>query len=297
MIDLNLLRVADALYRHGNLSRAGRELGVSQSAMSHALSRLRAHYGDPLFIRVSRGVEPTRFCRSLAEEIAALVAGADAVSRRREAFEPALAEGRVVIATTEYVEIVAGAKLIASLRKEAPKLVVSFRPLAGALPKAELDSGSSDLAIAGYFKDLPPGLYEQKLFEDRFSVAVRRGHPLCKGRLTAERYFEAEHALITIEGDFRDPLRREVNGRMLARRIVYGSASFAALAWVLGASDLVLTAPTRLLEAYAKHFPITLMPCPIETRLLAMRMVWHARTHSDPLRRWLRQRIASACSP
>jgi DNA-binding transcriptional LysR family regulator len=205
--DLNLLRVASALFRHGNVSRAGKELGLSQSAVSHALGRLRDQFKDPMFVRVSKGVAPTEFARGVRKELIEVVERAEALSRRQLRFDPKEATGRISIATTDYFESTVMTKLFAVLAKQAPQLQISLRPTYGELPKRELESGQIDLAIAGFYVDLPEGFYQTKLFGDSFSSAVRAGHPLAKQQaLSIENFFSAKHALITLQGDFREKL-------------------------------------------------------------------------------------------
>jgi DNA-binding transcriptional LysR family regulator len=295
-VDLNLLVIADALYRHRNVSRAATELGLSQSAVSHALARLRKDFDDPLFVRTAKGVLPTEFARSIQADLVELVQRADRLLNRRAAFDPAVARGRIVFSTTDYVEVVLMPKLLKTLAREAPGLQVSIRPTGGELPKRGLEEGSVDLAIAGFYENLPEGFYQAKLFSDTFSSATRKGHPIVRDRLGIDDFFALEHALITLSGDFKDKITTLVGKKRRERRIVYGSYSFTGLAWVLAEADFVLTAPTLLIEAYAQHFPIKAWKCPIDVGSIDLQMVWHEQTHRDPLRVWLRARIKDVCA-
>lgn len=281
-LDLNLVFVAEALYRHLNVSRAARDLGVTQSAVSHALAKLRAHFGDPLFARVSRGVQATEMARALRSDIEDLAEKGRKLARRPGAFDPARLRGRFTIGTTDYVEILLVPRLLARLRREAPGLQLSVRPTGSALPKAELEGGAFDVACAGFYRQLPAGFFQQKLFSDDFAVGCRKGHPLARAPLTKERFLAAEHALITLEGDFK------ASGN---RRLVYGSYSFTGMAWTLASSDLLLTAPRRLLEAYREQFPIRVLENPIARPEVEIRMIWHALTHHDPAKKWLRSLV------
>lgn len=287
MIDLNLLSVAESLFRHRNVSKTARELGLSQPAISHALSKLRDHYQDPLFVRISRGVAPTPFALSIQSDILRFVEKARDLSRRQERFDPTTAKGRVVISSTDYFEAVCMPKFIASMQKLAPGLQISLRPTAGELPKAELEGGNIDIALAGFYQKMPEGFYRSTAFEDEFSIAMRRGHPLAKRRLTETEYLNAQHAHIAITGDFKDDL-----GRVL----YYGSYSFTGPAWVVAESDLILTAPTRLLSEYARYFPIVVQPCPVQIDSIRVHMVWHEMTHQDPMKKWVREKLKQISS-
>ena len=293
-MDLNLLVVAAALYKERNVSRAAQDLGLSQSAVSHALARLRDHFDDPMFVRTSKGIAPTEFARGIQDEVMDLVQKTELLINRQKKFDPREARGRITLATTDYFEAVVMPKLQPILAQEAPHLQISLRPTVGDLPKRDLEEGKVDCAIAGFYEDLPEGFYKTRLFSDSFSSATRKGHPKIKSKLTTEEFYSATHALITLQGDFRDQLpEKAVNAKAAKakklREIVYGSYSFTGLAWTLQNSDMILTAPTLLLKQYERFFPINVWPCPVPLEKLEVQMIWHAQTHADPLRSWFRE--------
>lgn len=291
-LDLNLLNVAAALFRHRNVSKAAAELGLSQSAVSHALARLREQFKDPLFVRTAKGMAPTDYAAGIESEIGEILRRAERLITRRENFDPRVATGRITIATTDYFEIVVMPRLQEILAREAPLLQVSLRPTKGELPKRELEEGQIDFAVAGFYRDLPEGFYQVKLFSDPFVCAAGKGHPLFTSkRLSEDEYFRARHALITLQGDFREKASR---GR--ERQIVYGSYSFTGMAWVLQEAPVLLTAPQKLVDRYAAFFPLRVWPCPTERPPIDVRMLWHERTQADPLRVWLRKRLREVCA-
>jgi DNA-binding transcriptional LysR family regulator len=287
-LDLNLVFVAESLFRHQNVSRAARELGVTQSSVSHSLAKLREHFGDPLFVRVARGVAPTERAKALRASLEEVAEKGRALSAEREAPDLRSAVGRFTLAATDYVEVLLMPRLLPRLRREAPGIQLSLRPTGGELPKAELESGAVDVACAGFYRHVPEGFLQTKLFEDDFAVGCRAAHPLAKGRLTRARLLGADHALITLQGDLKPS--SAARGRP-GPRIVYGSYSFTGMAWALAGSDLLLTAPRRLLEAYRAHFPIVILESPLPRRKLELRMVWHGLTHRDPIKSLVRSLI------
>ncbi len=244
-----------------------------------------------MFVRGARGVVSTDFAESVREEILELERRSVALFARREAFDPARATGRVTFAGTDYLEAVAMPLLWPELAREAPGLQLSLRSTSGDLPKRELQEGLIDLAIAGFYSSVPEGFFQTKLFSDSFAVAGRSDHPALKTPPAEERYFSLNHALITLQGDLRDDVGSGKGAKRKLRRIVYGSFSFTGMAWMLDRTDLVLTAPSLLLRRYAEHFKLRVQPCPIDLGRIDVRMVWHARTHRDPLRAWVRERI------
>lgn len=283
-LDLNLVYVAESLFRHHNVSRAAKELGVTQSAVSHALNRLREHFDDPLFVRVAKGVAPTEAAKALRPALEDVAERGRELSRRSHAVDMARARGRFTIATTDYVEVLLVPALLERLRREAPGIQISLRPTGGELPKAELEAGAVDVACAGFYRDLPEGFFQTRLFDDELAVGVRKGHPLAKGPLTLERFRAADQALITLQGDFKGAR---------GGSIVYGSYSFTGMAWTIARTDLVLHAPRRLLEHYREYFPIQVLDSPAP-RTIELRMTWHALTHRDPVKRWLRAAVVEA---
>jgi len=289
-IDLNLLVVLHALFRHRNVSQAAIELGLSQSAVSHALSRLRIVFGDPLFVRISRGIAPTEFAKNIKPEIESWMSQTQMLTNRQSAFDPKTANGRITISSTDYFEVVVMPKLQKVISKEAPNLQISLRPTGSELPKRDLEEGRIDVAISGFYQNLPEGFFQSKFFSDDFSVAASK-NLFSDVKLSREQYFSSRHALITLQGDFKDKGEHHINGIRINRKLVYGSYSFTGLAWLISETDLIVTAPTKLLEAYKKYFPIRLYPCPIELKKIEVRMIWHEQTHQEPLRMWFRNKL------
>lgn len=285
-VDTNLFFIAESLYRTLNVSKTAKELGLSQSAVSHALAKLRLHFNDELFVRVSKGMAPTDMAKNLRPSIEAFAQQAFTLSQAHEKFDPKKVNARISIATTDLVEVSLMPSLLKRLKKEAPGLQISLRPTGGELPKSELESGVYDLAIAGFYKNLPEGFYQTKIWEGGFSVGLRKDHALASKQMTSKQFYEADHGLITLQGDFKD-------SRKPARNFRYGSYSFTGIAWTLAESDLILTAPTILLERFAKYFPIKIQKCPMEMPKIEIRMIWHGLTHKDPLRLWLREVLKS----
>ena len=288
-LDLNLLKIAASLYKSRNVSKSAAELRMTQSAVSHALARLRDQLQDPLFVRTSKGVAPTDYARKVETEILDIVHRVELLLSQKEEFDPATTKSRIVISSTDYFEVTVLAKLQKVLSREAPHLQISLRPTVGTLPKRELEEGSVDLAIAGFYRDLPESFYQSKLFVDQFSCAIGKEHPLYGSKsMSMAEFKKCRHALITLQGDFRDPTGR-------GREFVYGTYSFTGMAWILQSAEVVLTAPNRLLAAYQEFFPIRVWPSPLEHKPIDIRMVWHAQTHEDPLRLWIRNKIKEIC--
>lgn len=289
--DLNLLLIAESLYRTLNVSKTAKELHMSQSAVSHALGKLRDHFQDQMFVRVAKGVRPTESAKQMRGDVEDIVTRAKLLSSSHKKPNPTSFRGRVSIATTDYAEVILMPGLLKRLKSEAPHLQISIHPTGGELPKSQLENGLYDLAIAGFYQNLPEGFYQTRVLEDSFSTAYRKGHSSIKEEIGARQYYELDHALITLQGDFKDRVSRTKKGEKLTRKIILGSYSFTGLAWTLAESDLILTAPTLLLEKYKTHFPIHVQKCPVDIPNIHLKMVWHGLTHQDPTKIWIRNLI------
>ncbi|MEK6579403.1 MAG: LysR family transcriptional regulator, partial [Bdellovibrionota bacterium] len=293
-LDLNLLLVAGALYRHKNVSRAALDLGLSQSAVSHALARLRVQFENPLFVRTSRGVSPTALARRMQNDILDLIHRAEQLGSHRTEFDPSKASDRITITSTDYFEAIVVPRLLAEIHRAAPNLTVSIRPTLGDIPKGDLETGKVDLAVAGFYSKLPEGFYQAHLASDTFQVAAAKRNSKYGAKLSIEEYFSANHALITLQGDFHDDIKHRVGSKHLKRQIIYGSYSFTGMAWVLQESNMLLTAPSLLLKQYQRYFPLRVWDGPIDLGKIDIKMIWHSQTHEDPLRKWFRAKLKAA---
>ncbi len=293
--DLNLLKIFDALLAERSVTKAAKRLRMTQPALSHALQRLREALGDEVFVRVPRGVEPTPRALALAPVVAEALARLQAVFAAPEAFDPATARGTLVFATTEYFEQLFLPAVVAAIAAAAPHVTIRTVSTAGILPKDALERGDYDVAAAGFFGDLPEGFYRKRLFDDGFACAVRKGHPALRQGLSLAVYLALGHVLISPHGDLFGTVDRALAARGETRRLVAGVASFLTPGWIVARTDLIVTAPRRLCQSFATYLPVELHEPPLALGGIAVMMVWHQRTHADPLRQWVRGLIEQAC--
>ncbi|WP_162519769.1 LysR family transcriptional regulator, partial [Aeromonas hydrophila] len=203
--DLNLLITLDALLDEGSVAGAARRLGLSPSAMSRALARLRETTGDPLLVRAGRGLVPTPRALLLREQVGRLVQEAEEVLRPRLEVDPARLERTFTLRASEGLVELFGAALLSRLAAEAPGVRLHFL----AKPDKEsgpLRSGELDFETGVISATTAPELRTQALFQDHFVAVVRPGHPLCDGPLTASRYAEARHVLVSRRGQPHSPV-------------------------------------------------------------------------------------------
>jgi len=290
--DLNLLWVFHVVYQERNASRAAIRLTLSQPALSHKLGKLRHELGDPLFVRAPRGLTPTPRAHELAPQVQRLVADIEAFYQRSEGIDFLQRSERLHLFSTDYMEQTLLPGLLPRLRSQAPGVVLITHNTRGLLPREELEKGSCDLAIAGFFADLPDTLRQQLLLSEDFVVLASRHNDRVAGRCGLDEYLACDHLLTTLTGDLNGLVDRALDARGLHRRVAAGLSSFLAPTRLLRGSNLLLTCLRSVAEEAAERDPdLQIHPLPLELARVDVMQIWHERTEADPLRRWLRQQI------
>lgn len=290
--DLNLLLFFHVLYQERNASMAAVRMSLSQPAMSHKLSKLRHEFGDPLFVRAPRGLAPTPRAHQIALQVQKLVEDIETFYDQCEGRDFLARAERIHIYTTDYMEQIMMPGLLPIVRQEAPNLVLITHNTRGVLPREELEKGTCDLAIAGFYDQLPDTFHQQRLLSEDFVVLAAAGHHLLQEGLDLNTYLACEHVLTTLTGDLNGVVDRYLQRQGLARNVVAGLSSFLAPSRLIRGSDLLLTCLRSVGEEAVTRDPeLRLYPLPLELPRVDMMQIWHERTHNDRLRRWLRLTI------
>ena len=298
--DLNLLAALDALLAQGSVAGAARVLGLSDSAMSRTLLRLRRATGDPLLVRAGRGLVPTPHALALRERVRALAAEARAVLQpaARDLDLTALERVFTIRANEGFVETFA-ARFARAVTAAAPGVRIAFAPK----PDKDvrfLREGLVDLEV-GVLGETGPEVMIQALFEDRFVGVVRPDHPLLAGAVTAARYAACDHVVASRRGRMRGPVDDALAGLGLERRVSLVVPSFPAALAVAAASDLVGLVTRSFVRAGhpdpagAAALPVRAFALPVATPPITVSQMWHPRADADPAHRWLRGMVLSVC--
>lgn len=292
-VDLNLLVAARALLSERHVTRASRQLGLSQSATSHALARLRELYGDPLLVRSGRGLSLTARAQRLLPQLSRGLEELEASLRAEARFDPATARQVFRVYSADYGHAVLFGRLLALLRAEAPGVDLQVVGEPDAL--GQLEAGDLDFALLP--KQPPRRQFKQlKLFSDGFVCMLRRGHPaLVRKRLSLEQYLKLGHLLVApghTPGSYVDG---ELQRRGLSRRIVLQVSSFLVAPLVVAETDLISTGPRRLLERMAERYPIELLATPLPIPGFDLNLMWHSRRDQDAAQQWMRGLVVRAC--
>jgi DNA-binding transcriptional LysR family regulator len=286
-IDLNLLVTFDAIYRSLNLTAAGRGLGLSQPAMSHALGKLRTAFNDPLFVRLPRGLQPT----PLASEIApALVEGLAVIrgSLERKAFDAAKSSRVFNIGMGDIAEVVHLPQVMRELHKSAPHVRVNSTGIPGPQLGNALGDGAVDIATGNY--QLGAGCRELALYENEYACVLRADHPVIGARLTLKQFKAAEHILVVPKGasQHAQVVERMLTSRKINARIAVQISNFFGVMALITSTDLIATIPRRLAQAMQQFSNLNVLPPPVPLPKAKVSLYWHERFHRDPGNAWLR---------
>ena len=290
-IDLNLLSVFQEVYRERQISAAARRLGLTQSAVSNALARLRRTFGDELFVRTAHGMQPTPLAQQMAEPIGAAMAQVALALSQRSRFDPATSSRRFTLAMTDVGEVYFMPVLIERCRACAPNVEIASIRANGLTLKDDMETGRVDLAI-GAFEDVSEALYHRALFRQRFVSMFRKDHPLAKGKVDLERFAAAAHLIVDAA---QSPYDR-INGLLEKAGVTAGTRfrvpHFTAVPYIVSTSDLVVTVPQKLAESAASPFGLKWIEPPLALPTLQTNVFWHRRFNHDPGIQWLRGLIA-----
>ena len=290
--DLNLLTVAVALHDCGSVTRAAESLAMSQSAVSMALSRLRAALGDPLFVRGPAGMMPTPRATRLVTSARPLIAHVQGGLRDDE-FDPATTRTTFTFAMSDVGEMVFLPPLLSRIQRRAPN--ATLRTVAQTPRDLEraLEHGDIDVAV-GYFPDLHgKSFMQQRLFSHHFSCLVSSKHPVVGRGLTLESFLELEHAVVYPEGRSQEIFERFLSRRRISRKVVLVTPHFMSLPMIIARSRLIATVPHAIGVFFTRWDEgIKALPPPFRVPPIVLKQHWHQRFRLDRRHRWLRAQIA-----
>lgn len=290
--DLNLLIVLDALLSENSVARAAETLGLSPSALSRSLARLRATTGDPLLVRAGRDLVPTPHALELRVQVRALVEGAQAVLCPCKNADLGGLERTFTIRANEGFVDTFAAELLALVMETAPNVRLRFAPKPDKSVEA-LRMGAVDLEI-GVVGHTGPELRVQALFRDRFIGVVRAGHPLAREEVTPQRYASFGHISVSRRGQLSGPIDNVLDTLGLQRTVAAIVSGFPAALSLARDSDLIANVPER--QTAKSRGGMFSFPLPVLTATLTVSQIWHPRFDNDPAHRWLRSCLRRVCA-
>jgi DNA-binding transcriptional LysR family regulator len=294
-VDLNLLTALDALLSEGSVSKAALRLGLSPSAMSRTLTRLRAATGDPLLVRAGRGLVPTQRATELRDRIHELARDVrTALSPQAGYLDVASLERTFTIRANEGFLALFSASLVAAVTEAAPHVCLRFapKPDKDARPLRE---GHIDLEI-GVLGVSAPEVRAQLIFRDDFIGAVRVGHPLLAGPVSPERYAACRHVVASRRGAFTGPVDDALAELGLRREVVAVVPGFPDAIRIARRSDLIALVPRSSLgSSDTLTEGLATFELPVRTPEIVISAMWHPHMDADPAHRWLRDTVMALC--
>ncbi len=289
-LDLTLLLVFLGLLRHRKALDVAAELGLTQSAISQSLRRLRDIFGDELFLRRPHGMEPTATALALEAPVSAAVDALRGALGAARSFEPATATGLVRVAALDAEQAVLIPPLVARLSRLAPGLTLSVLPLGRGAAMEAMAEGRADLAL-GYVWELPDTIFGETLYDESFLVAGRPEALPQAPHISLDDYCAADHVLISPGGDLRGVVDDQLAGMGQSRRVILGLPAFLPALAAVAASGALVTLPARVARAFAPGFGLVTAEPPITVRRFPVSVFWHRRNDSDPKTTWIRQQL------
>ncbi|BFL66318.1 LysR substrate-binding domain-containing protein [Roseomonas mucosa] len=288
--DLNLLPIFVALMEERSVTRAAERMGMTQPALSNALSRLRQMLQDQLFVRERYGIQPTPIALELSPLIAEALAQLDDAVLGQQAFDPAHAERLFTIAPNGYVEFVIVPAVLARLEKVAPGIKLRLTPFGNDLAETGVVSGTTALVL-GRIVDPPDNLVVQHLMDEGLACAVRADHPTIGDAMTREQFETMKHVNIVPPGRMRAGLFQTLAQQQLKRDVAISVTNFFAAAEMVAVTDYCATLPSLICRQLMHDPRLKVLPAPVDLGSFPVEMAWHVRYRHDPAHRWLRALI------
>lgn len=288
-VDLNLLRLFDAVYRTRNVSRAAELMDLTQPAASQGLTRLRLLIKDPLFVRAAGGVQPTPKADRLADAVRSALAMLEQALNESALFEPLQSRKVFRIHMSDIGEGRFLPDLMVALRRLAPGVRLETLPLVRSDIAAALDSGRIDFAF-GFLPTVKDTQREQ-LLKDRYIVLLREGHPFTRRRRSGQALLDALRQLEFVAVRSHSDTLRILEMMQLEDRLRLTTEHFMVLPSIVKATDLAVVMPRNIAQIFAANSGYSIIEPPFPLREFTVSLHWSKRFEADPANRWMRQTI------
>jgi len=305
-LDLNLLKVFDAVMEERSVLRASHKLALSQSAVSHSLARLREMLEDDLFVRTASGMQPTARAQAMAAQVRGALSALEAAVEL-PVFDPVTSTKQFTLAANDFTTMVLASPLLKILGQEAPSIDLRIKPVTRIDLAEQIDLGRIDVAI-GVFSD-PPSRFRSALLFDYDDVLII-GRKRKLGRLDKPQLAKLPLIVVSFGGEQEGAVDGFISERGLARRsemydraalertlaesdrpprIAVSLPHFLALPALLEGSDFAAIVPRPLANNLERTYPITTYELPYDTTPLDVRLLWHTRNENEPSHKWLHE--------
>ncbi|MFP3613170.1 LysR family transcriptional regulator [Paraburkholderia sp. SIMBA_050] len=296
-IDLNLLKVFDAILRTRSVTVAALHLGLTQSTVSNALNRLRDALGDPLFVRTSEGMMPTTWAEEIAVPIRRSLDQIRWTLEHKVGFDPAYARRTFTLFMTDIGQFILLPRLLRLVAQEAASVQIHTEQVPPfRLREGAMENGDVDLAV-GYFEQFEGPFHRRRLFTETLVCVTRSEHPEITGSLSLEQFLNAQHLIYLPPGSGHGSTDASIDAVFhhygVQRKTVSRIAHCLGLWTLISESDYLAVLPLHLATMFTELAPLQILPAPVPLPEFEITQYWHERVHNHPGNRWLRNRIAS----
>jgi DNA-binding transcriptional LysR family regulator len=290
-LDFKMLSVFQALIEQRQVSAAADQLGVGQSNVSRSLAKLRSHFGDPLFVRTQRGMEPTPRATQISKSVDDMLRIYQNTLSGSAEFDPASSHRVFHIAGSEVGHVIGISRLGEKIFKAAPHVRLHAVPLGINTLAKELES-DTDIAFGPYPK-LYAGIHERTVYSEHYVCMVRRGHPDIAADMSMEDFRSAQHIVVSGRrwGHFHEQIESQILEAIPEGNIRIVTHNFLTAALLAESSDFIVTVPSGAAQALSNRSSFQVLKLPFELPAFDVKLYWHERFHQDPAHIWLRNLI------
>ncbi|MHC8494864.1 LysR family transcriptional regulator [Thalassospira sp. SM2505] len=290
-LDLNLLVTLDTLLAERNVTHAAKRLNLSQPAISTRLTRLRDLLGDPLLLPAQRGMIPTERALELQEPLHQALEGVRRVVAENSPFDPSTITATITIAASDYVQYAILMPLLDVLRRDAPGIKVAWRTINTSMLDTQMARGDVSLALSTP-ETAPETLRMRKIYHEEYVAIARCDHPAISEPLDLDSFCALDHVVVSPEGGgFKGPADDALAALGRKRNVALSAPGFLVVPEIVARSDMIALVPRRVARGRTGQIRVFDPPLPVTG--FDMALIWHDRTTTHPLHRWIRDQITA----
>jgi DNA-binding transcriptional LysR family regulator len=291
-LDFKLLSVFQALIENRQVSAAARQLGIAQPSVSRALTKLRQHFDDPLFVRTQSSMEPTPLAIELSPSIDEMLQLYETKLSGDTTFDPATSKRSFHVACSEVGHVLLFSRLMSRIFELAPYIQLHAVPLGLQALTKELESGETSMAFGPYPK-LYAGIHERTLYKERYICLVRCDHPKIGSHLSLEQFQSSNHIIISAQGlgHHHEQIESQIKKSCPENNLKVVTHNFLTAALLAEKTDCIVTLPSGAAQALDHQQRLRALVPPIDLPGYDIKLYWHERYHHDPSHIWMRELI------
>lgn len=293
-IDLNLLTIFAAIYKHKNVSLAAKQLCMSQSAVSAALGRMRTSFDDELFVRSAAGMMPTSRAEELAPHIESILEKVEETLLTGKDHDFSKLDKRFVLAMSDYCEQIILPKLMQWISIHAPLIELSVFPLSDSSLVRDCAEGRIDLAL-GYLPYLDKDFYCQSLIKDTFVTVVRDDNPVIQESWSLDNFLKLQHVSINLRGSKGTSIDSALSKLNVTRRCILRVPNFHSIPKIISETDYAGDMPLKFLDTLKEKKGFRVLEFPGGLEEICINQFWHERVNKNPAHQWFRKNIYNLC--